>query len=77
MERTCAGGVDRNLDAVRLLDVGELAALLGISERTAWRLNALAEAGQERFPRAITIGPRLRRWRLRDVQAYLDAGGNN
>jgi len=37
--------VNGMLQARRLLDVGELSRLLGISPRTIWRLTALAEAG--------------------------------
>jgi predicted DNA-binding transcriptional regulator AlpA len=55
------------------VDVAELSRLLGISVRTIWRLSALAEAGRgDGFPKPVTIGPRLRRWRLDDVRRYLD-----
>ena len=58
-----------NRDDVTLLDVHGLAEHLKISERTIWRMAALAAAGQgDGFPVPITIGPRLRRWRLRDVE---------
>ncbi len=69
---------DSTLDACRLLDVAELSALLKLSPRTLWRMAALASAGRgDGFPKPITIGPRLRRWRLADVRRYLDglAGG--
>ncbi|MBM4038885.1 MAG: hypothetical protein FJ290_10255 [Planctomycetes bacterium] len=61
------------LDACRTLTVGEVGELLRLSHRSVWRLAALAAAGRESFPTPITIGPRLRRWRARDVAAYLDA----
>jgi len=62
------------VDACRLLDVTELSALLKLSPRTIWRLAALNKAGHgDGFPRAITIGPRLRRWRAVDVARYLDS----
>ena len=57
----------------RLLTVGQLSAALGIHQRTAWRLAAMAEAGQGNFPRALRIGPKTVRWRLADVEAYLSA----
>jgi len=58
-------------ETMRLLAVKELAAMLGIHERTCWRLAAMAEAGQGDFPRALRIGPKTIRWRLADVEAYL------
>jgi len=42
-------------DRLRLLNVRELAATLGIHERTCWRLAAMAEAGQGDFPRPLRI----------------------
>ena len=65
------------LDACRLLDVRELSELTKLSQRTLWRMAALSEAGQSDFPRAITVGPKLRRWRAVDVAGYLArlAGG--
>lgn len=56
----------------RLVDVTELAELLGLSVRTCWREAAKARADLSRFPRPILIGERLKRWRLRDVAVYLD-----
>jgi predicted DNA-binding transcriptional regulator AlpA len=62
----------KSLDACRLLTVGELSDLLKLSPRSLWRMAALSEAGQgDGFPRPITVGPRLRRWRSVDVASYL------
>jgi len=61
----------KSLDACRLLDVRELSELTKLSARTLWRMAALSEAGQSDFPRAITVGPKLRRWRAVDVAGYL------
>jgi len=58
-------------ETTRLLTVTELAAALGVHERTCWRLAAMAEAGQGDFPRPLRIRPRIIRWRLSDVEAYL------
>ncbi len=60
------------LDPCRLVDVRELAALYGISIRSCWRLSALSEAGHGSFPCPVRLGPKLCRWRARDVAAYLD-----
>ena len=59
------------IEGVQLLAVRQLAAALGIHERSCWRLTAQAEAGQGIFPKPLRIGPKTIRWRLVDVQAYL------
>jgi len=46
--------------------------MLGVHERTCWRLAAMAEAGQDDFPRPLRIGPKTIRWRMADVEAYLE-----
>jgi len=58
---------------LKLLTVKELAAVLGVHERTCWRLAAMAEAGYGDFPRPLRIGPKTIRWRLADVEAFLAA----
>ena len=58
---------------IRLLTVKELADMLGVHERTCWRLAAMAEAGQGDFPRPLRIGPKTIRWRQADVEEYLGA----
>ena len=60
------------LDDLRLLTVGQVAELLGISVRTCWRLSALAEAGHGTFPRPLRLSAKCVRWRLADLRAYLD-----
>lgn len=55
-------------DVAVLLDVKEVAALLGISDRTIWRM---ADAGQ--MPRPLSIS-RLRRWRRSDLMEWIDNG---
>jgi predicted DNA-binding transcriptional regulator AlpA len=65
--------MSESLAEVRLLDVKELAAVLGMHPRSIWRLAAMAEAGQGNFPKPLRIGPKTIRWRLVDVQAYLAA----
>ena len=57
----------------KLLTVKDLAAMLGVHERTCWRLAAMADAGQGDFPRPLRIGPKTVRLRLSDVEAYLAA----
>jgi predicted DNA-binding transcriptional regulator AlpA len=58
---------------MKLLTVKDLADLLGIHERSVWRLAAMAEEGQGDFPRPLRIGPKTVRWRPSDVEAYLVA----
>jgi predicted DNA-binding transcriptional regulator AlpA len=58
---------------VQLLDVREVAGLLRMHPRSIWRLAAMAEAGQDKFPKPLRIGPKTIRWRLSDVQTYLAA----
>jgi len=60
-------------ERIRLLTAKELAAILGIHERTCWRLSAMAEGGHGPFPKPLRIGPKTIRWRLADVEAYLAA----
>lgn len=60
-------------DGMKLLTVKDLADLLGIHERTCWRLAAMDEAGQPEFPKPLRIGPKTVRWRPADVEAYLAA----
>jgi predicted DNA-binding transcriptional regulator AlpA len=60
-------------DSPTLLTVKELASMLGVSERTCWRLAAMAEAGQGNFPAPVRIGSRVIRWRPADVEKYLMA----
>ena len=60
-------------DGIKLLTVKELAHLLGVHERTCWRLAAMAEDGHGDFPRPLRVGPKTLRWRLVDVEAYLAA----
>ena len=52
----------------RLIPVGDVAAMLGVSRRTVWRL---ADAGK--LPPPLRIGGSLR-WRLADVQQWIANG---
>jgi len=61
------------LERVQLLDVRQLATTLRMHPRTVWRLAAMADAGQGNFPKPLRLGPKTLRWRLSDVQAYLEA----
>jgi predicted DNA-binding transcriptional regulator AlpA len=60
-------------DQMKLLNVKELARMLGVHERSVWRMAAQAEAGDGNFPRPLRIGPKTVRWRPADVEAYLAA----
>jgi excisionase family DNA binding protein len=50
----------------RLLDVQEVANLLGIHRRTVWQM---ASAG--RIPSPVHLSPRVVRWRLSDIEDHV------
>lgn len=52
--------------------VREAAELLRIHPRSVWRLSALAEAGTGGFPRPVRLAAKTVRWRVADIQRYLD-----
>jgi len=52
----------------RLLDVAAAAAMLGISQRSVWRLR---DSGK--IPPAVRIGGCIR-WRRHDIEAWIQAG---
>ena len=59
--------LDRDVNgSPRLLDERAAAKFLGVSPRTLWRL---ADAGEIPF---IRVGPRLKRYDPRDLQAFID-----
>ena len=60
------------LDDLRLLNVGQVSKLLGISVRTIWRLSALAEIGRSSFPPPLRLSAKCVRWRLADLRRYLE-----
>ena len=61
-----------DLTTCRLLTVSQVSHLLSIHERTVWRFSAASEAGLSQFPKPIRLAAKTVRWRLSDVQAYLD-----
>lgn len=56
-----------NLNHPEMLDVYEVAKIIGVSPRTVWRMES---AGS--IPRAFRAG-RIVRWRLSDIVAWIDA----
>jgi len=50
----------------RLLDVHDVAAMLGLSDRSVWR-----RVKDGNLPQPIYIG-RLAKWRVIDINSYLD-----
>jgi len=59
---------DPRLDGLQLIDIGGLSKLLSMSPSTVRRHVAQGELPQP----ALRLGPRLIRWRLRDIQAWMD-----
>ena len=64
---------DQDFSVVRLLDVRQVAEALHVHVRTVWRMSAEAEAELSNFPRLIRLGPKTIRWRLSDLQRFLEA----
>jgi excisionase family DNA binding protein len=54
--------------APMLLSVTEVAHLMGVSRNMIWKLRSVGG-----IPMPICVG-RLTRWRLRDIQAWIEAG---
>lgn len=57
------------LDESRWVKVSDLCRLTSLSRRTVFRLLA-----QGRIPEPVRLGPRLLRWRARDVEKFLEQG---
>jgi excisionase family DNA binding protein len=51
-----------------LLDVTAVAQMLGVSVRHVWRM---ADAGE--FPRAVSVGAKLKRWPRATVLAWIES----
>jgi predicted DNA-binding transcriptional regulator AlpA len=54
-----------------LLTAMDMARVLGVGERSVWRMLSRANAGAVPFPRPIRIGGHVVRWRWEDVEKYL------
>jgi excisionase family DNA binding protein len=52
---------------VAVINVREVAELLGVNARTVWRLSQRGE-----IPAPIRLGDRVVRWRLCDLRDHLD-----
>jgi excisionase family DNA binding protein len=63
--------LENQLKKARLLSVREVAELLGLGQRTVYRL---ADAGE--LPSPIRIS-RLVRWRLSDIETYVQRRNNS
>lgn len=61
------GGLD--CATVRLLSARQLSELLNLNERTIRRM-----ANSGRFPQPLRVSDQARRWRLRDIEEWLEAG---
>lgn len=58
---------DPRLRHAVLLNVHQVAELIGVHHRTVWRLAATGD-----IPSPIRISDRVVRWRLRDIEQFLD-----
>jgi len=61
----------RQIDEVALLTVKEVAELLKLHERTVWRMSVMGE-----IPRPVKIGSKAQRWRLSDLQSFINGGAH-
>lgn len=52
-----------------LVDMSELSNMLSISQNTL--RNDIIK--RDDFPKAITIGPRMRRWKVSDIMEWMDS----
>lgn len=52
---------------VAVINVREVAELLGVNARTVWRMSQRGE-----IPAPIRLGDRVVRWRLSDLREHLD-----
>ena len=60
-------GQQLDLTRVTLLDVRRVAELLGVHQRTVWRL-----VSSDDLPQPIRIGTKTVRWRLSDLEDYFE-----
>lgn len=68
---------DQEIRVRPLLSAAEVDRVLGIGERTVWRLTSRGRAGQGGFPRPIRIGEKTVRWRWKDIERYLEKQARN
>ena len=54
-----------------LLTARDIARVLGISERTLWRLVSKSRGGHGGFPKPLRLGGHAVRWRWQDIEKYL------
>lgn len=52
--------------SIKMLTVDEVAKSIGVTPRTIWRW-----ADEDRFPKPVALGPKLRRWREADIEKFL------
>ncbi len=62
---------DTTITVRPLMSAAEVAAVLGVGERTVWRLTSRAQAGYGSFPRPVRLAARTVRWRWQDIEKYL------
>lgn len=55
----------------------QVAQVLGVGERTVWRMTSRSRAGCGQFPRPVRIGSKVVRWRWRDIEKYMQKQAGN
>lgn len=66
MEKIVAHTTISPFDNLQLLDVGQVAEILCLSERTVWRYSS---AGK--IPKPVKLARQVVRWKKADIDAYL------
>ena len=67
----------RPITVPRLLTARQVAQVLGLGERTVWRMTSRSRAGCGPFPRPVRVGPKAVRWRWPDIEKYLQKQAGN
>jgi len=68
---------DQEIRVRPLLSAGEVARVLGIGERTLWRMVSRGRTGRDGFPQPVRLGARTVRWRWEDVETFLRRRAGN
>ncbi len=69
--------VDKTIRIHPLMTATEVAQVLGVGERTIWRMASRSRSGVGQFPKPIRVGGKVIRWRWEDLEKYIQNLGEN